>query len=296
MYRKIVCVMSLIGFTTAVVIDHTHGFNKEAYRTGGDNNWQTIKVYHPPTPQMFQKYDTYAYPKYEFEYAVSDKNTGDQKHHHEERDGHRVRGEYSLVEADGSLREVHYNADDFTGFNAVVSKSFLNHGNQAYSVHGHTRHFAPIGNGIKINHFFPNANHKIQEASQQESEIKDIKPVQESTIEPNADENEVKNMSHEDKMIRLEPVKEEEITTTESPIVKMETVEGPYFKVVPTLSINHEDIEKRADSIVVLPATEKSPYSVDDHKPESVSNSQEHIHDSDVASSYYHSNVYYVGF
>ncbi|CAG4938131.1 unnamed protein product [Colias eurytheme] len=296
MYRKILCVISLFGFATAVVIDHTQGLIKEAYRNAGDNNWQTIKAYHRPSPLMFQKYDTYAYPKYEFEYAVSDKNTGDQKHHHEERDGHRVRGQYSLVEADGSLREVHYNADDFSGFNAVVSKSFLNHGNQAYSVHGYTRHFSPIGNGIKINHFFPNPNHKFQDASTQESEIKGTKPVQESTQEPNVHENEVQSISNEDKIIHLEPVKEEEITTTESPIVKMEAVEGPYFKVVPTISINHEEIEKPAENIVALPVTEKSPESVEEHKPETVTSAQEHIHDSDVASSYYHSKVYYVGF
>lgn len=56
------------------------------------------------------------YPKYEFEYAVSDKKTGDHKHHHEARDGDRVRGGYSLVEPDGSLRKVEYNADDQHGY------------------------------------------------------------------------------------------------------------------------------------------------------------------------------------
>lgn len=59
---------------------------------------------------MFQ-----SYPKYEFEYAVSDKKTGDHKQHHESRDGHRVRGGYSLVEPDGSLRKVEYDADDHNG-------------------------------------------------------------------------------------------------------------------------------------------------------------------------------------
>lgn len=34
-----------------------------------------------------------------------------------------VKGQYSLVEADGSLRTVDYTADDVNGFNAVVSKS-----------------------------------------------------------------------------------------------------------------------------------------------------------------------------
>lgn len=56
-----------------------------------------------------------AYPKYEFEYSVSDQKTGDHKHHKEARDGDRVRGEYSLVESDGSLRKVQYHADDHNG-------------------------------------------------------------------------------------------------------------------------------------------------------------------------------------
>lgn len=56
-----------------------------------------------------------AYPKYEFDYAVSDKTTGDHKRHQETRDGDKVWGEYSLVEPDGSLRKVEYKADDYNG-------------------------------------------------------------------------------------------------------------------------------------------------------------------------------------
>lgn len=46
---------------------------------------------------------------------MSDKKTGDHKSHRESRDGDRVRGEYSLVEPDGSLRKVEYDADDHNG-------------------------------------------------------------------------------------------------------------------------------------------------------------------------------------
>lgn len=49
--------------------------------------------------------------------------TGDVKSQHETRDGGNVKGQYSLVEADGSIRTVDYTADDVHGFNAVVSKS-----------------------------------------------------------------------------------------------------------------------------------------------------------------------------
>ncbi|GJQ86679.1 hypothetical protein Trydic_g14761 [Trypoxylus dichotomus] len=67
--------------------------------------------------------DYYAYPKYEFNYGVSDGHTGDQKSQAEVRDGDVVKGSYSLHEADGTIRTVHYTADDHNGFNAIVSRS-----------------------------------------------------------------------------------------------------------------------------------------------------------------------------
>ncbi|KAJ8925987.1 hypothetical protein NQ315_009842 [Exocentrus adspersus] len=62
------------------------------------------------------------YPKYQFNYAVHDPHTGDEKQQHEERDGDQVKGSYSLKEADGSTRVVEYHADKHSGFNAVVHK------------------------------------------------------------------------------------------------------------------------------------------------------------------------------
>lgn len=64
-----------------------------------------------------------AYPKYEFKYGVADGHTGDQKTQTEVRDGDVVKGSYSLVEPDGTIRTVHYTADDHNGFNAVVSRA-----------------------------------------------------------------------------------------------------------------------------------------------------------------------------
>lgn len=54
---------------------------------------------------------------------MADGHSGDNKSQHESRDGDAVHGEYSLVEADGSVRNVKYSADDKNGFNAVVSNS-----------------------------------------------------------------------------------------------------------------------------------------------------------------------------
>ncbi|KAL4710443.1 hypothetical protein ACJJTC_008845 [Scirpophaga incertulas] len=67
--------------------------------------------------------DYYAYPKYVFKYGVNDFHTGDIKTHHESRDGDVVKGQYTVVEPDGSLRTVDYTADKHNGFNAVVHKT-----------------------------------------------------------------------------------------------------------------------------------------------------------------------------
>lgn len=61
-----------------------------------------------------------SHPRYAFNYAVNDPHTGDNKAQWEHRDGDAVKGSYSLVEPDGSLRVVDYTANDHTGFNAVV--------------------------------------------------------------------------------------------------------------------------------------------------------------------------------
>ncbi|CAG9784954.1 unnamed protein product [Diatraea saccharalis] len=68
-------------------------------------------------------FNAIAHPKYEYSYSVADGHTGDNKSQHESRDGDAVHGEYSLVEADGSVRKVQYSADDHNGFNAIVSHS-----------------------------------------------------------------------------------------------------------------------------------------------------------------------------
>ncbi|CAH0700104.1 unnamed protein product [Spodoptera exigua] len=74
-------------------------------------------------PEKFQ-----AHPRYQFNYGVTDGHTGDQKSQWEARDGDVVKGQYSLVEPDGTVRTVNYSADDHNGFNAVVSR------------HGHAAH------------------------------------------------------------------------------------------------------------------------------------------------------------
>ncbi|XP_034841212.1 larval cuticle protein A2B-like [Maniola hyperantus] len=60
-----------------------------------------------------------------FSYDVADPLTGDYKSQSETRVGGLVRGQYSLVDPDGTRRVVDYTADDVNGFNAVVRKDPL---------------------------------------------------------------------------------------------------------------------------------------------------------------------------
>lgn len=65
--------------------------------------------------------DTYdPHPQYMYGYQVHDEHTGDMKSQHETRDGDLVKGQYSMIEADGSRRIVDYSADSLNGFNAIV--------------------------------------------------------------------------------------------------------------------------------------------------------------------------------
>ncbi|XP_066255163.1 cuticle protein 7-like [Euwallacea similis] len=59
--------------------------------------------------------------KYEFAYTIADPHTGDYHSQEEKRDGDRVVGQYSLHEADGTVRIVKY-FDEGHGFNAVVER------------------------------------------------------------------------------------------------------------------------------------------------------------------------------
>lgn len=56
-----------------------------------------------------------SHPHYSYNYGVHDGHTGDVKSQHESRDGDVVKGQYSLVEPDGSVRTVDYTADDHNG-------------------------------------------------------------------------------------------------------------------------------------------------------------------------------------
>lgn len=74
----------------------------------------------PIIHKQAEEYDHH--PQYNFAYDIQDGLTGDFKNQHESRDGDVVKGQYSLLEADGTRRVVDYTADPVNGFNAVVSR------------------------------------------------------------------------------------------------------------------------------------------------------------------------------
>ncbi|XP_039445113.1 larval cuticle protein A2B-like [Culex pipiens pallens] len=63
--------------------------------------------------------------EYQFSYSVHDDHTGDIKSQQEERHGDDVKGQYTLIDADGYRRVVDYTADEHNGFNAVVRREPL---------------------------------------------------------------------------------------------------------------------------------------------------------------------------
>ncbi|XP_053676884.1 uncharacterized protein LOC128727048, partial [Anopheles nili] len=120
----------------------------------------------------------YAHPAYSFSYGVKDLHSGDVKSQWETRDDGIVKGHYSVVEPDGSIREVDYTADSKTGFNAVVKT----HGPNAHPVRDHDHHelqhhyYDEHHSQSKINHFSKGQDHLIlsSDLPQREKDIAEI--------------------------------------------------------------------------------------------------------------------------
>jgi predicted transcriptional regulator len=87
-----------------------------------------VAIHKTIQPAVVKSVDDYdPNPQYSFSYDIHDGLTGDNKAQSESRDGDVVKGQYSLIEADGTKRIVDYTADPVHGFNAVVSKEGVPH-------------------------------------------------------------------------------------------------------------------------------------------------------------------------
>ncbi|KAH8417228.1 hypothetical protein KR222_006834, partial [Zaprionus bogoriensis] len=108
-------------FALALVAVASAGYVPEAYHAAAYA--APVAVAQKVVVKSDEIYDPH--PQYRFSYGVDDQLTGDNKAQVEERDGDVVRGEYSLVDADGYKRTVQYTADPINGFNAVVNREPL---------------------------------------------------------------------------------------------------------------------------------------------------------------------------
>ncbi|XP_072398298.1 uncharacterized protein [Diabrotica undecimpunctata] len=145
MYSKILSVLALAAVAQGGLVDYSHG-HATSYASSNlvgsehGHGYAAPVLSHAYTAPIVATHgyaapsighghsthgdvDYYAHPKYEFNYGVQDGHTGDHKTQHEVRDGDVVKGSYTVAEPDGTLRTVHYTADDHNGFNAVVEKS-----------------------------------------------------------------------------------------------------------------------------------------------------------------------------
>jgi len=116
------------GYGSAAGYQHG-GYDSPSYDYAAYPAYSSASTYQAAAdyPSYSKPVDYYSPPKYSFNYGVKDYHTGDVKDQWEERDGDVVKGEYSLVEPDGTTRKVTYTADDHNGFNAVVHKSGTAH-------------------------------------------------------------------------------------------------------------------------------------------------------------------------
>ncbi|XP_044752871.1 cuticle protein 7-like [Coccinella septempunctata] len=139
MISKVISVLAIAACTNAVIYPATSYSN--VYNTGIHGAYPAPisaglvapyagygnNVYGYGKNPIYEN-DYATYPKYQYEYGVNDPHTGDHKTQHEIRDGDLVKGSYSVADPDGTLRTVHYTADDHNGFNAVVER-------QGHAVH-----------------------------------------------------------------------------------------------------------------------------------------------------------------
>ncbi|CAG9138500.1 unnamed protein product [Plutella xylostella] len=244
-----------------------------------------------------------AYPKYEYSYAVSDQKSGDHKHHEESRDGDRVRGSYSLVEPDGSVRTVEYNADDIHGFNAVVSKTVTKHGgDHAYSVFGHTRQYFPVGHGVKVNHYFPGQDYHNEHNKIPQKEKHIEKSVVQSKEHPKPNDeikaNTINNIM--EKVTKFEPLKMEELEIKgELPAeMKAEDLSEIVTEVTPAMvRINTEEDTSQNQQIMPMAISSQEPIKTEELAMVPKEKEGEKLAlDSDPSPSYYNTRMYYYRF
>jgi hypothetical protein len=172
---------------------------------------------------------------------VKDLHTGDVKSQWETRDNGVIKGHYSVVEPDGSIREVDYTADSKSGFNAVVKT----HGPNAHPVpideKSSRTDFDEYHSQSKINHYSKNQDSIIlsSDLPAHESPIADLRAKVQKTpslleIKPHTDYNKV--IVSQSKPFVHSHSSEKEYEEDFKPIVNIKQVQPPNFGHYKTVS------------------------------------------------------------
>lgn len=156
----------------------------------------------------------------------------------------------------------------------------------------------PIGNGIKINHYFPSKTHPKTET---QTIVKENKHSINQDIKPKLNNENTNNIEiTENEMTRLEPVSTEQEHGIPS-MIKMEPSEGTLKFIPASIALmvkeNPETVEA-VSNLDSIPVTEEPAASEEEQNSQIVEASPKDkpVPDSEVASSYYRSKIYYVGF
>ncbi|XP_058449535.1 larval cuticle protein A2B-like [Malaya genurostris] len=125
---KFLAFFALVAVASAQHYD-PHYYHQPQYQSAGLVKTVQPAIVKTIQPALVKTVKHVEYPdspaQYQFQYSVHDEHTGDIKSQQEERNGDDVRGQYTLIDADGHRRIVDYTADEHNGFNAVVRREPL---------------------------------------------------------------------------------------------------------------------------------------------------------------------------
>ncbi|KAH8369151.1 hypothetical protein KR009_002848, partial [Drosophila setifemur] len=124
-FLQFFAVLALVAAVSAGVVPVQQVYHAQAPAVAYARAPVAVAHAQPVLTKAAEEYDPH--PQYKFAYDVQDSLSGDSKSQVEERDGDVVRGEYSLIDADGFKRIVQYTSDPVNGFNAVVNRVPLEH-------------------------------------------------------------------------------------------------------------------------------------------------------------------------
>ncbi|XP_075161693.1 uncharacterized protein LOC142234449 [Haematobia irritans] len=115
---------------------HVRNSNVDGSAAGSTRHHLHSHRYRPDDEES--RLDYVAKPEYEFAYGVEDAQAHILHNRNEMRDGDTVKGVYSTVDPDGTVRVVKYTADDVNGFQAEVIRNGIS------AIHGQLQEDSPI--------------------------------------------------------------------------------------------------------------------------------------------------------